>query len=76
MISHSKVSRKHVHDVAGIFLKVKCHKTGADVLVELSQYDFHTSSQECDTCGSHGSVTIDFTCPECGESHEYELKSW
>lgn len=33
-------------------------------------------SQECDMCGSHGSITLYITNCECGGFHDIEIKSW
>lgn len=33
-------------------------------------------SQECDICGSHGSINFFITNCECGNFHDIEIKSW
>lgn len=37
--------------------------------------DITASSQECETCGSHGSINIFITDCECGEFHDIEIKT-
>jgi hypothetical protein len=36
---------------------------------------FSSTEQECDICGSHGSVTFSVNC-ECGKYHNIEIDSW
>lgn len=45
------------------------------VLKDTSKYSISAISQECDTCGSHGSVTMYVDC-ECGKNHDIEINSW
>ena len=33
------------------------------------------SEQECEVCGSHGSITLFVKC-ECGKFHDIEIRSW
>lgn len=33
------------------------------------------SEQECEICGSHGSIEFWIKC-ECGKYHDIEIKSW
>lgn len=68
--------KKVPHIVEGIYIKVTCPKTSKEVLVKISEYDFNHSDQECELCGSHGEISVDYKCMECGESHEYEIRSW
>ena len=35
-----------------------------------------STSQECETCGSHGSVTLFVSNCECGKFHDIEISSW
>jgi len=70
------MAKKKKHEFLGLTLKVKCPKDDSEVTIELSEHDIRSTSQECDMCGSHGDITIDFECPVCGEFHEHELKSW
>ena len=39
------------------------------------KYSISATSQECDMCGSHGSVTMYVDC-ECGKTHDIEINSW
>ena len=71
-----KKQQKPLHEIIGIFLKAKCPVTGKEFELKLSEHDIRSHSQECEICGSHGDMTIDYTCPECKEFHEYEIKSW
>jgi len=64
------------HTVEGVYAKVTCPVTGKEVMVKIGQYDFSHSDQPCEMCGSHGHIGFDYTCPECGQRHEYEISSW
>jgi len=35
-----------------------------------------SSSQDCETCGSHGSVDFYVSKCECGKSHDIEISGW
>lgn len=37
--------------------------------------DLSASEQECELCGSHGSIKFWIKC-ECGKYHDIEIKSW
>ena len=34
------------------------------------------SEQECECCGSHGSVRVYATCPACNKRVEVEVEGW
>jgi ribosomal protein S27E len=70
------MAKKQPHEVLGFFIKVKCPVTGKEVDIKLSEYDISSTSQECEICGSHGDVTVNFKCTECNETHEHEIRSW
>jgi hypothetical protein len=38
--------------------------------------DVTASSQECEICGSHGSISLFIINCECGKSHDIDIKSW
>jgi hypothetical protein len=76
-MAHGKTTtKKSTHTVHGLFLKVTCPKTSKEVMIEISVYDIMHSEQECEICGSHGEISVDFKCPECGEFHEHEIRKW
>lgn len=52
-----------------------CPKLRRQVYVKLDQASFRTSTSECDLCGGHGQMYVEFTC-KCGSSHEVQLKDW
>lgn len=60
----------------GVIVKYYCPYLGK-VLTKTIQpdYDLEYSSNECDICGSHGYVQVDFKC-KCGNRHELSLKNW
>lgn len=44
--------------------------------VKCDNYSFSSSEQECELCGSHGSISIYIYGCECGKYHDIELSSW
>jgi hypothetical protein len=64
------------HVVEGVYAKVTCPVTGKETMIKIGQYDFSHSDSPCDLCGSHGHIGFDYVCPECGQNHEYEIRSW
>jgi hypothetical protein len=75
-------NKKEKHEVYGVYIKFKCPNDIIDrteessIEVKLSEYSISSRTQECEICGSHGDVTIEYKCPICGETHKYELSSW
>jgi len=69
-------TKKQKHEMTGLFIKVKCPVKNTEVTVELKGDEVSGTAQECDICGSHGSVSIYFQCPACKEYHDIEIKSW
>jgi rubrerythrin len=55
-------------------IKIRC--SGKTKLVSEKDLIWGGSSDECDMCGSHGSVTVDFRCPICGKNHTIEVDGW
>ena len=49
---------------------------GSEVIVKADDISILSHEEECDLCGSHGEVEVDFTCPLCGNYHEVKLLSW
>ena len=57
-------------------------------LIEDASPDIYSSNQECDLCGSHGEITLTYSCAECAEkprrkggktfpkSYEIQISSW
>jgi uncharacterized Zn finger protein len=53
-----------------LFIYCTCPHCGREIKHEVSRYDFSNSSSECDLCGSHTTLSIDFRCPDCKECIE------
>lgn len=47
---------------------------GQDIATE--HLGFTGGSTPCDTCGSHGSVKLNFTCARCKKRNDIVLESW
>lgn len=64
-------------EIEVISIKYFCPNLEKEIEVIKDGCSFSGSEQECDICGSHGSVTlyVDNKC-ECGEFHSVELSSW
>ena len=43
--------------------------------VTLKEFSFSATNGDCDTCGSHGDVTLTVTCL-CGRFHDIQVNSW
>lgn len=56
-------------------LKVYCEKLNKEITINIKDCYWKGIEQECETCGSHGRVSVEFKC-ECGERHEVDLNSW
>lgn len=68
--------KKLAHDFLGLFLKVKCPAVGTEVTIKLSEHDFYASEQDCEICGSHGEIKVNYKCTACGQDHEHEIQGW
>ena len=53
-----------------------CPKCGKETHDDIDSYDVSACVDDCEMCGSHGTVEIDFNCQYCGARAEYELKDW
>lgn len=60
-------------DLTFTFTCVKCEKVNTTSLENMSGYG---DSSDCELCGSHGSVEINFHCAECGKYYTIEINSW
>lgn len=54
---------------------VYCPYLDHQVMVPRKMISLDMSDSPCDCCGSHGHVTISFTC-DCGLYHSIILESW
>ena len=68
-------NKKLEHKILGVFIKVICPISMHENIIEISN-DVTANSQECEICGSHGDVSVMYTCPDCGQWHDHEIKSW
>lgn len=58
-----------------VSLKIRCGEHHIDVPFDDVQID--SFEQECELCGSHGSVEIEIqTCPNCKKDHSFTLREW
>jgi len=57
---------------------ITCPKDGKAYQVRADGYEieWYASENECECCGSHGEVSMTFTCSGCGKDHSIELRSW
>ncbi len=58
-----------------VSLVVFCEKLAREVTVKLEDAYFTSSENECELCGSHGSVVVSVGC-KCGKTHKIEIRSW
>jgi hypothetical protein len=58
-----------------VALEIFCDKLNKNVRVDKDKCYFSGMSQDCECCGNHGEVKVNFDC-ECGGNHDLELSSW
>lgn len=66
------MKKKDESKVVGIV--IYCDNLKKEVIIKGIE-DLSSSSQECEICGSHGSISLYTKC-ECGEYHDIEIRSW
>ena len=54
---------------------VYCPKLEKNVTVASESLSWRGYKADCDMCGSHGGVEVDFQC-KCGGNHKIELNVW
>lgn len=52
-----------------------CDNLKKEIMIK-ENYSLSASEQECELCGSHGSITLWIYKCECGKSHDIEIESW
>ena len=57
-------------------LSFRCGQCTTISKIPLKDVGIRSYSQECDMCGSHGTVRLDFRCPECGFYPSLMVKDW
>lgn len=75
MIREENVMNK---EAALVSVTITCPADGKEYATRTDNYDakFHGWENECETCGSHGGVSLSVTCAGCGKNHNIELDSW
>ena len=53
-----------------------CDNLKKEMVMRNFEGSLSASSQECEICGSHGSITLFVTDCECGKFHDIEISSW
>jgi predicted RNA-binding Zn-ribbon protein involved in translation (DUF1610 family) len=53
-----------------------CGHCNKNVAVKKNDLHWQGMSQDCDRCGNHGEVKVNFVCPKCNNRTEIELNSW
>lgn len=64
--------------VEGRLIKISafCGYCEKEVEVANENLLFYGGESECGMCGSHGYMTMDFDCTNCGKNIEIELAGW
>lgn len=71
-MSHYNATKKDASKLVDI--TIYCDVLKKNVVVK--DYHISSTSSECETCGSHGDVTLNVYKCECGKSHDIEINSW
>jgi len=69
------MKKKKLPDPILLCLRVKC-SCGETHTIEKPMASFHGCEDECEMCGTHGRVWMNFSCPTCKEYQKIELESW
>lgn len=65
------------HTLKNIHVEYLCSKCEKTFKTKISEYDISSQAQDCDLCGSHGSIEIvDVDCEGCGKNVSFEIRSW
>lgn len=59
-----------------IGIVIYCDNLKKEVIIKDGDFSISATSQECDTCGSHGSTTLYVTKCECDKWHDIEINNW
>jgi len=57
-------------------ITIYCPYLGKEVIFPKDKIHWSGSSQECETCGSHGEVKLFIYECECGKNHDLTVDSW
>jgi len=64
------------HELKNIHVEYLCSKCEKTFKARISEHDISSWSQDCELCGSHGSMEIDVDCEGCGKHVSFEIRSW
>lgn len=70
-------TKKELHASTTIqSLSFICPKENIELTVPYSSVSISASVQECEVCGSHGTIYFYIKCPVCKVEHEIKVKDW
>ena len=58
-----------------IFICNNLLPTLEEIHIPADKLYWNASAEECECCGSHGEVSVEFKCP-CGHTHSVMLRDW
>jgi hypothetical protein len=74
-MAEKKKRKKSNPKVEFVSIKYTCENLEEVQEITKDQLNFSGVDDLCETCGSHGYVTVDFRC-KCGKYHSIKLESW
>ena len=69
------IKRKEIK-LEKITLTISCEYCNNKNDIIVNGDDFDGSESDCETCGSHGSVSVFIKCPSCGKMEDVIINSW
>lgn len=61
--------------LVSIIVECECGHVGT-YLKSDNNLSFYANSSECDLCGSHGEIILNFKCSKCGYYQDIQVSSW
>lgn len=53
-----------------------CPVTKESSMQIVNSDDISSREQECELCGSHGSIDVTILCESCSKAHNFKVSSW
>ena len=74
-VRHMKDEPKSDNDIKISQLKIKCGNRRPR-LYDFKDITMSATEEDCELCGSHGNIEMEFKCKDCGKHHAMKIKEW
>lgn len=68
-------TRKYARPLKMVNAMFYCPKLEKNVSVRSEELEWDFGEDDCELCGSHGHLAVEFKC-KCGGTHRVELRDW